>query len=252
MTAELQRRAEETRKAKEGIPPQQLEQSTTSALGQSWDTLSASENWSAETREAAQIPLPDAQEEEREYLGTTEEQINVNGSIPEKQSPSEPEVPADPRTKAELWQAVKILSTLSLVHARSSVVWLMCGCLAFQRTITALYLLCLLGVQTHIQLNLLGRHNYVNSVYEQAWRSATSSTSLNGHNGLFDDEALAKRLKAELTGEKLDEEEEDSSSKRIDGYTEQQYLSCTWWLLWKGWRDISERVRIATEEALER
>lgn len=103
-------------------------------------------------------------------------------------------------------------------------------------------------MQTHIQLNLLGRYNYVNSVYEQAWQSATSGS--NGHADILDDEELARRLKAELNG--IQEEEDPNANRRIDGYTEQQYLSCTWWLLWKGWKDISERVRIATEEALER
>ena len=107
MTAELQRRAEETRKAKEA--PRLLEQSTTSALGQSWDTLGNSALYPAETREAAQVALPDEGEDEREYLGANGESQHMNGSA--AQVEAAPETPADPRTKAELWQAVKILST---------------------------------------------------------------------------------------------------------------------------------------------
>lgn len=116
VTAELQRRAEETRKAKEA--PHRLEQSTASVLGQSWDVLTASEQFPAETREAAQVPLPEAQHEEREYLEENAVDTQSNGHLAEPQAAEDPEFKPDPRSKAELWQAVKILSELNLAEMR--------------------------------------------------------------------------------------------------------------------------------------
>ena len=110
---------------------------------------------------------------------------------------------------------------------------------AFHRTVTTLYLLSLLSLQTHIQLNLLGRHNYVSSVYSQAtFASSGSSVSLPLESDAVPEDIFLR------TSEK-------KGRTALDLQTEKQYLTLSWWFLQRGWRQVSERVREVTAEALE-
>lgn len=108
---------------------------------------------------------------------------------------------------------------------------------AFHRTITAIYLVCLLELLTHIQLNLLGRYNYVSSVYEQALPDG-ERTHENG-NGLSEKDPLCGKHDGIA-----------SAGKKLDSVSERQYLSFGWWFLQKGWRQVSELVKQVVDESL--
>lgn len=88
------------------------------------------------------------------------------------------------------------------------------------------YTLSLLTIFTHIQLNLLGRRNYLSSVISLATPPANASTiSLEDH-----DDELTQTL-----GD--------------DFETNRRYLAFSWWLLHRGWKDLMGKVQTAVEEA---
>ncbi|KIJ28565.1 hypothetical protein M422DRAFT_235620 [Sphaerobolus stellatus SS14] len=132
------------------------------------------------------------------------------------------------KTKAELWREVKILT--------------------FTRTLTILYSTTLLSLLTHIQLNLLGRYKYVQSVIdmerEEKLRERQSFEA--SVAGLF-------WGGGDLTGtlEALEEEHITNTLGLFGtgrtGATERKYLTLSWWLLHVGWRDIGDRVRASVE-----
>jgi len=237
LTAELQRRAEETKKGKAKAAAALQSSQTDATLAESTtslpDAVTASGNvlvnggagmnghrtpteMDQETEAAAAVPLPDEAGQGQE--GQIQKESHMNGEALQPAAEITPsDTPVDPRSKAELWHATKIL--------------------AFQRTVTSLYLLSLLILQTHVQLNLLGRHNYISSVYEQAWASATSSKPSDPFD-LIDEPSL-------------EEARLDRPEQGVDATTEQQYLTFTWWFLQRGWKYIDARVKEATEEVLE-
>ncbi|KAJ3104396.1 peroxin [Phlyctochytrium planicorne] len=89
--------------------------------------------------------------------------------------------------------------------------------ISFTRTIAALYLVNLLTVFTFIQLNLLGRFIYLDSV-------AASG--------------------------KLTDDQDFEDRKGLSFETEQQYLTFSWFLLNVGWNNCVARVRNAVEEVI--
>ncbi|KAJ5602830.1 hypothetical protein N7537_005786 [Penicillium hordei] len=113
--------------------------------------------------------------------------------------------PRPKRNKTQLWNEVKITSVT--------------------RSFTMVYTLSLLTVFTHIQLNLLGRRNYLSSVISLATPPVNASTiSLEDH-----DDELTQTL-----GD--------------DFETNRRYLAFSWWLLHRGWKDVMGRVQSAVEE----
>ncbi|SNX87962.1 related to Peroxisomal assembly protein PEX3 [Melanopsichium pennsylvanicum] len=94
---------------------------------------------------------------------------------------------------------------------------------AFTRTITSLYCVVLLTLQTHIQLNLIGRFAYLASVQAQARESGDLVNSPSASN--------------------LD------LSRGLDHDTERLYLTFSWWFLHRGWDRLSDRVSVAIEKA---
>lgn len=96
---------------------------------------------------------------------------------------------------------------------------------AITRSFTLVYTLSLLTIFTRIQLNLLGRRNYLSSVISLATPPANASTiSLEDH-----DDELTQTL-----GD--------------DFETNRRYLAFSWWLLHRGWKDLASRVQTAVEE----
>ncbi|KAJ5354031.1 hypothetical protein N7541_006595 [Penicillium brevicompactum] len=113
--------------------------------------------------------------------------------------------PRPKRNKTQLWNEVKITS--------------------ITRSFTLIYTLSLLTIFTRIQLNLLGRRNYLSSVISLATPPANASTiSLEDH-----DDELTQTL-----GD--------------DFETNRRYLAFSWWLLHRGWKELVERVQVAVEE----
>lgn len=135
--------------------------------------------------------------------------------------PSPEELLAEKKEKLALWNELKIT--------------------AFSRTLTTLYSLVLLSLQTHIQLNLLGRYAYLTSV---ATLSAPASSQnhqirLERHDGL--------ELESE-DGEVMAQEEDEV--KGIDLQTERLYLTFSWWFLHQGWKELADEVQGAVEEVI--
>jgi peroxin-3 len=129
--------------------------------------------------------------------------------VPDTPTPTPQPPPADKprRTKAQLWNDLKI------------------G--AMTRAFTLLYTLALLTLLTRIQLNLLGRRNYLASVVSLAAPPPSAQGSrivLENH----DDDADA--------------------TYGNDFETNRRYLSLSWWLLHRGCLDLLEKVRTAVTE----
>ncbi|PSN60180.1 Peroxin-3 [Corynespora cassiicola Philippines] len=112
------------------------------------------------------------------------------------------------KTKAQLWNEMKISS--------------------ITRAFTLLYTLSLLTLLTRIQLNLLGRRNYLASVVSLAApppANQESTISLENHDDDNDEQAYGN-----------------------DFETNRRYLSFSWWLLHRGCLDLMEKVRAAVKE----
>ncbi|KAF1361923.1 Peroxin-3 [Lizonia empirigonia] len=115
---------------------------------------------------------------------------------------------ASKKTKAQLWNEMKISS--------------------ITRAFTLLYTLSLLTLLTRIQLNLLGRRNYLASVVSLAAPPpADSSSRIN-----------------------LENNDDDNFEQAYgnDFETNRRYLSLSWWLLHRGCIDLIERVRVAVKD----
>ncbi|KAF2086840.1 Peroxin-3 [Saccharata proteae CBS 121410] len=110
------------------------------------------------------------------------------------------------KSKAQLWNEMKINS--------------------IARAFTLLYTLCLLTLLTRIQLNLLGRRNYLASVVTLASPPVQSS---------------------QISLENRDDDNLDHAYGN-DFETNRRYLSFSWWLLHRGCKDMMERVLTAVKE----
>ncbi|KAI0672191.1 Peroxin-3 [Trametes maxima] len=127
------------------------------------------------------------------------------------------------RSKAELWREVKMLT--------------------FTRTLTVIYSITLLSLFTHIQLSVLGRSKYIQSLIQQER-----------------DERLREQLEYSTSvyslfwgDSSLEDNETDllEDSETISEETERKYLTLSWWILHVGWKDVGERVRRGVEEVFE-
>ncbi|KAI5474393.1 hypothetical protein MNV49_003391 [Pseudohyphozyma bogoriensis] len=180
------------------------------AAPQSQDPLSLSKSWAEvvatgtnEAKEVASVP-----------------ETETAAGVPPPPEPAAPE-PEPERTRAELWNDIKILS--------------------FTRTITSIYLLTLFTLQTHVQLNLLGRTAYVSSVLSSLPQSSSSSLSLPSQEDAERDLENAFGLGLGIDGAGKEEERKE---------VERKYLTFSWWVLNEGWKLVGERVRQAVEDVV--
>ena len=95
----------------------------------------------------------------------------------------------------------------------------------FTRSLTSLYCVSLLTVLTHTKLNLLGRFTYVSSI-----------ASLNRSE---------PTIRIERSGS-------ETKDVFMDIDVEGKFLSFSWWLLHKGWKQLAERVEAAVQEVFGR
>ncbi|KAI0942833.1 hypothetical protein AcV7_002135 [Taiwanofungus camphoratus] len=149
-------------------------------------------------------------------------QQDLRPSPPESNASEAPN--PNTRSKADLWKEVKILT--------------------FTRTLTIIYSVTLLSIFTHLQLNLLGRSKYIQSVIqlerdERARERLRFDTSI--HSLFWGDSTLEE-------GDAVDNLEEAES---VSEETERKYLTLSWWILHVGWKDVGERVRRGVEEVFE-
>lgn len=188
----------------------------------------------------------------------------------------------DTRTKAELWNELKILSMsllgiiqlMYLYHA------------AFTRTLTTLYASTLLSLLTTLQLTLLARGKYVHSIIhaerqqrleermrERMERELSPANllmkgvsswvgSMLGRSGGSATEGLEALLGSLGLDNSFGTEDDDGEDMRQDGdkaedgtwlgeiddELENKFLTMSWWLLHVGWKDVGERVQRAAEE----
>ncbi|RDK40055.1 putative MFS transporter [Aspergillus phoenicis ATCC 13157] len=114
--------------------------------------------------------------------------------------------PRPKRNKTQLWNEVKITS--------------------ITRSFTLIYTLTLLTIFTRIQLNLLGRRNYLSSVISMATPPADGSTI------------------------RLEDHDDDDLTQTLgnDFETNRRYLAFSWWLLHRGWKQLMEEVQAAVTE----
>ncbi|KAJ5795011.1 hypothetical protein N7457_001610 [Penicillium paradoxum] len=149
---------------------------------------------------------PSIPDDDRRSLSSFQSEAYVHASQIGDSSLGSDGQPRPKRNKTQLWNEVKITS--------------------ITRSFTMIYTLSLLTVFTHIQLNLLGRRNYLSSVISLATPPVNASTiSLEDH-----DDELTQTL-----GD--------------DFETNRRYLAFSWWLLHRGWKDLMGRVQAAVEEA---
>ncbi|KAI9459206.1 Peroxin-3 [Lactarius psammicola] len=139
---------------------------------------------------------------------------------------------ASTRSKAELWREVKMLTVT--------------------RTLTVLYSITLLTIFTNIQLSLLGRYKYIQSVLQmersedaRARRQYESFTSATPLPSLVDEDIEA------FVDQRARWEEDSIWREGVDAETERKYLTLSWWILNVGWKDVGERVRRGVEEVFE-
>jgi peroxin-3 len=121
---------------------------------------------------------------------------------------------------------------------------------AVTRTLTVLYSITLLTIFTNIQLSLLGRYKYIQSVIQmerseeaRARRQYESSASATLFSSLDDIEAFVDQ--------RARWEEDSVWREGVDAETERKYLTLSWWILNVGWKDVGERVRRGVEEVFE-
>ena len=130
-----------------------------------------------------------------------------------------PEASKPTKTKAQLWNELKMNCTFNA--SRKTVA----NCdLAITRSFTLMYTLSLLTLLTRLQLNLLGRRNYLSSVVAMASPRNGPSISLENH-----DDRLGNS-----TGNEFE--------------TNRKFLTFSWWLLHRGWKDIMNKVEVAVKE----
>jgi peroxin-3 len=103
-----------------------------------------------------------------------------------------------------------------------------------------MYSIVLLSLFTHIQLSILGRSKYIQSVFEQE-EEERMRDAMN-----FDVSAL-------LLGMWDSEDNEDivQTVDPIDEENERKYLTLSWWICNIGWKDVGERVRRGVEEVFD-
>ncbi len=101
----------------------------------------------------------------------------------------------------------------------------------------------LLSLFTHIQLNILGRSKYLQSVLQLAqeenererWQDSLSIASL-------------------FWSGNVESQERNPDLQEIPPISEEnerKFLTLSWWILHVGWKDVGERVRRAVEEVFE-
>jgi peroxin-3 len=116
---------------------------------------------------------------------------------------------------------------------------------AFTRTLTILYSTTLLSLFTGVQLTLLGRLKYVQSIIQlEREERLRDRFELNFSPTSLVFGGLANMLDY---GDEPSPEEDEGISEDM----ELKYLTLSWWILHVGWKDVSERVRRGVEEVFD-
>ncbi|KAJ6164469.1 hypothetical protein N7470_003141 [Penicillium chermesinum] len=147
---------------------------------------------------------PSLPEDDRKSFASFQSEGYVHASQAQLGQSTEDGQARPKRNKTQLWNEVKITS--------------------ITRAFTMIYTLALLNIFTRIQLNLLGRRNYLSSVISLAKPVSQSTISLEDH-----DDDITQTLGDDFN-------------------TNRRYLAFSWWLLHRGWKEVMGRVQPAVEE----
>lgn len=129
---------------------------------------------------------------------------------------------------------------------------------ALTRTLTTLYTITLLSLLTAVQLNLLGRSRYIDSVRtsDRAERARDEIPHFS-LTGILAREAVAKIVDVEaiwpawILGESEGDDEDNEKIDAIPEETEMRFLTLSWWVLHVGWKDVAARVRGSVESVFD-
>ncbi|KAL2911712.1 peroxin [Polyrhizophydium stewartii] len=124
------------------------------------------------------------------------------------------------KTKLELWEEIKLLS--------------------FTRTIASIYLINLLAIFTTVQLNILGRYFYLDSVVAFSNGDAAGDGEQDSATGLLGAAGVPGEQKMFGHVER----------RHVSVETEQKYLTFSWYLLNVGWEQCVVRVRSSVEKVV--
>jgi peroxin-3 len=100
-------------------------------------------------------------------------------------------------------------------------------CIAITRAFTLIYTLALLTLLTRIQLNLLGRRSYLSSVVSLATGGVAEQSTISLENN--------------------DDDNPDQAYGN-DFETNRRYLTFSWWLLHRGWKEVMLKVDAAVKD----
>ena len=114
---------------------------------------------------------------------------------------------------------------------------------AFTRTLTVIYSITLLSLFTHIQLSILGRTKYIQSLIQQE-RDERIRDQLEHSTSVYS-LFWGDRSLEDIDTDILEE------SETVSEETERKFLTLSWWILHVGWKDVGERVRRGVEEVFE-
>jgi len=110
------------------------------------------------------------------------------------------------KTKRELWEELKIMS--------------------FTRLIASVYIINLISLFTYLQINLIGRYVYIDSVI-----------TLN-HNKTDNNNSVKEKTPS------------DDSAQGLSTEIQAKYLAFSYYLIHVGWKKLAERVREETEKEI--
>lgn len=111
-------------------------------------------------------------------------------------------------TKIQLWEELKTLT--------------------FTRTLGSIYLVELLGLLGHIQMNLLGRMIYIDSIVGS--HNSSEESDIDSSDFMFDDFR------------------NDKTSDKVSIENERLYLSFSWWFINRGWKGIMSTIQEVIKE----
>lgn len=118
---------------------------------------------------------------------------------------------------------------------------------SFERTLTSLYTLVFLTLQTYIQLNMLGRRAYIAALETQAKRNALLRAT---NQGTVDEQhqITLRGDGIEDVANHLPSVDEEMSEHAISQDTEKKYLSSSYWFLHRGWQAVADSVQRAVQD----
>jgi peroxin-3 len=100
---------------------------------------------------------------------------------------------------------------------------------------------------THLQLSLLNRIKYVQSVHQLDFEERErESYGLSSPSKL-----LPTPVRQWLTDDSIVGGYDTGSMPLLGPESEMKFLTMSWWLLHVGWKDVGERVRRAVEEVFD-